>query len=37
AYSEFWFSDILWPDFTTDDLDRAIDDFNNRSRRFGGV
>ena len=37
AYSEFWFSDILWPDFTTDDLDRAIDDYNNRSRRFGGV
>ena len=37
AYSEFWFSDILWPDFTTDDLDRAIDDYNNRNRRFGGV
>lgn len=37
AYSEFWFSDILWPDFTTDDLDKAIDDYNNRSRRFGGV
>lgn len=37
AYSEFWFSDILWPDFTEADLDRAIDDYNNRSRRFGGV
>ncbi|MBP9987896.1 MAG: isoprenyl transferase [Ruminococcus sp.] len=37
AYSEFWFSDILWPDFTTEDLDRAIDDFNNRNRRFGGI
>ena len=37
AYSELWFSDILWPDFTTDDLDRAIDDYNNRNRRFGGV
>ena len=37
AYSEFWFSDILWPDFTEADLDRAIDDFNNRNRRFGGV
>ena len=37
AYSEFWFSDILWPDFTTDDLDKAIDDYNNRNRRFGGV
>lgn len=37
AYSEFWYSDILWPDFTTDDLDRAIMDFCNRHRRFGGV
>lgn len=37
AYSEFWFSDILWPDFTESDLDRAIDDYNSRSRRFGGV
>ena len=37
AYSEFWFSDILWPDFTESDLDKAIDDFNNRNRRFGGV
>lgn len=37
AYSEFWFSDILWPDFTTEDLDKAIDDYNNRNRRFGGV
>ena len=37
AYSEFWFSDILWPDFTTDDFDRAIDDYNHRNRRFGGV
>ncbi len=37
AYSEFWFSDILWPDFTTDDLDDAINDFAKRNRRFGGV
>ena len=37
AYSEFWFSDILWPDFTTDDFDRAIEDYNSRNRRFGGV
>ena len=37
AYAEFRFSDILWPDFTTDDLDDAIIDYNNRSRRFGGV
>ncbi len=37
AYAEYWFSDILWPDFTTKDLDRAIEDFNKRNRRFGGV
>lgn len=37
AYSEFWFSDILWPDFTTDDLDEAIIDYCKRSRRFGGI
>ncbi len=37
AYSEFWFSNILWPDFTTDDLEQAIDDYNKRNRRFGGV
>lgn len=37
AYSEFWFSDILWPDFTTDDLDTAILDYCRRNRRFGGV
>ena len=37
AYSEFWYSDVLWPDFTRDDFDRALNDFGNRSRRFGGV
>lgn len=37
AYSEFWFSDILWPDFTADDLDKAILDYAKRNRRFGGV
>ncbi|MEE1246053.1 MAG: polyprenyl diphosphate synthase, partial [Acutalibacteraceae bacterium] len=37
AYSELWFSDILWPDFTPADLDRAIEDYNQRNRRFGGV
>ncbi len=37
AYSEFWFSDVLWPDFSYSDLDRAIDDYNKRNRRFGGV
>ncbi|MDD4690412.1 MAG: isoprenyl transferase [Eubacteriales bacterium] len=37
AYSEFWFSDILWPDFTVKDLEKAIGDFQKRNRRFGGV
>lgn len=37
AYSEFWYSNILWPDFTTDDLDTAILDYCKRNRRFGGV
>ena len=37
AYSEFWYSDILWPDFKPSHLDKAIEDFNNRNRRFGGV
>lgn len=37
AYAEFWYSDVLWPDFSTKDLDRAIDDYNKRDRRFGGI
>lgn len=37
AYSEFWFDNVLWPDFSVKDLDRAIRDFSNRQRRFGGV
>lgn len=37
VYSELWFSDILWPDFRPEDLDRAILDYNQRSRRFGGI
>lgn len=37
AYSELWFSDVLWPDFTTDDLDKAIMDYAKRDRRFGAV
>lgn len=37
AYSELWFSDVLWPDFTRNDLDRVISDYNNRNRRFGGI
>ncbi len=37
AYSEFWYSDVLWPDFTTQDFDRAIEDYCLRNRRFGGI
>lgn len=37
AYAEFYFTDILWPDFSTNDLNMAIIEFGNRSRRFGGV
>lgn len=37
AYSEFWFADINWPDFNSEDLDKAIIDFQKRNRRFGGV
>lgn len=37
AYSEFWYSNINWPDFTQEDLREAIFDYQNRDRRFGGV
>ena len=37
AYSELWFSDILWPDFSNGDLLQAIYDYQKRTRRFGGV
>lgn len=36
AYSEFWYSDVMWPDFSVQDLYKAISDFENRNRRFGG-
>lgn len=37
AYAEYYFTDILWPDFTVTDFDKAIIEFGDRSRRFGGV
>lgn len=37
AYSELVEMDVLWPDFTPHDLDLAIEEFNRRSRRFGGI
>ena len=36
AYSEFVWTDVLWPDFKEKDLDIAIDEFNTRIRKFGG-
>ena len=37
AYAELWFTDRAWPDFTGDDLQRALDDFSRRERRFGAL
>ena len=37
AYAEYYFTDILWPDFTPAELDKALIDFDGRHRRFGGV
>lgn len=37
AYSEFWFTDVLWPDFNEKILNEAIFDYSNRKRRYGGI
>lgn len=37
AYSEFYFTDVLWPDFNKKELEKAIEFYCNRDRRFGGV
>lgn len=37
AYAEYYFTDVLWPDFDKAELDRAIADYQHRSRRFGGI
>ena len=37
AYSEIYIDDVLWPDYTPADLDRAIIEYGKRNRRFGGV
>jgi undecaprenyl diphosphate synthase len=36
AYTEFYFTETLWPDFNKNELMTAVDDYNNRERRFGG-
>ncbi len=37
AYAEFYFTDVLWPDFSPEELEKAIAVFQNRDRRYGGV
>lgn len=37
AYSEFYFTDIHWPDFSKEELEKAILAYNKRDRRYGGV
>ena len=37
AYAELYFLDTYWPDFSEDDLDKAIDEYNHRNRRYGGI
>ena len=37
AYAEFYFTDKLWPDMTEDDVAAAIESFNSRKRRYGGL
>lgn len=37
AYAEFYFTDVLWPDFRKDELEKAFEWFSHRKRRFGGV
>ena len=36
AYAEFYFTDVLWPDFDKAEFDRALDSFSKRERRMGG-
>ena len=36
VYSEFYFSEKYWPEFTRQDLDKAIEEYNRRNRKFGG-
>ena len=37
AYSELYFTDVLWPDFDEKEFDKALEDFSGRKRRFGKV
>ncbi|MDY6367607.1 MAG: polyprenyl diphosphate synthase [Clostridia bacterium] len=37
AYSELYFTDVLWPDFNEEELEKAIEEFGKRNRRYGGI
>jgi undecaprenyl diphosphate synthase len=37
AYTEFWFTDVLWPDFSENDFLHALEEYQQRKRRFGGI
>ena len=37
AYSEFYFSDVLWPDFNREEIEKALASYSQRHRRFGGL
>ena len=37
AYTEFYFTDVAWPDFHKPELIQAIEKYNQRDRRYGGV
>ncbi|MCH1625670.1 isoprenyl transferase [Fredinandcohnia quinoae] len=37
AYTEFWFTDVLWPDFTEKEFLLAVEEYRKRKRRFGGI
>ena len=37
AYSEFYFTDVPWPDFGKEELEKAVEEYNKRDRRFGGL
>lgn len=37
AYAEFWFTEVYWPDFTENHFEKALYDYQNRKRRYGGV
>ena len=37
AYSELYFTKVMWPDFNEEEFDKALEDFSKRKRRFGGI